>query len=1274
MNQNPHNVNNECAIKVYSRVRPSAPSAQQQHGNNFRIPELPLPNFINDEVLRVDHTNKAIILNTKQPRTFAFDGVFGPESTQDEVFELIGRSMVSQVLQGYNGSIYCFGQTGAGKTYTMQGPEAPSRKKDEGWGLLPRIIDNIFLHAPNEDKCLFRISYLEIYKEQITDLLDVENTGLQIREDFKRGVFVEHLNECTVWSLQEAMAVVRKGIQNRHVAATQMNERSSRSHAVFTFSVETQKTDARGVTATKIGKLNLVDLAGSERCSEDCHRVREAGAINRSLSTLTSVILQLSLKNRRKHIHYRDSKLTFLLRESLGGNSKTAICANISALPSCFGETLSTLKFTQRAKNIKTNAVLNEEYSGTVESLNLEVKELRQQLQQLTKVQASLQSASLDPNGQAKVIEDSSSLLGQSFQARRISEIKRAKLEAYCKFLEETNARKDEYVHALRMHSTLLRSLAEYDVPALDFSAMLGECPLPLPEMLQHAPPGIRQVAQDLGKNFTQDFLSEKFAAAQNKTIPCDIPLTPTDAFFENVQKEVAGDGTKSEISLLKEENAILRMAVENHPEVYRLQAENRILRERCGQWESQMAEKKKDAACSGAPGTEGTETSIIPLECDDLISGQMLPTGRSDDSTTIPDGDGKEPEDTENDSSRLFQSVSHAFLTAQEENLALEMEHKEKDRVLLGDLLQAVDAASDVVSRLVNSNDNRLLTAELEEKSENSLKNSLLASLNTMKPKPKKFLLQSPSLGALTRNKSTLSLHSVDTMNPLQTIHDLSQFATPAVSSGQPIETMNLPRANAVASGAPMEPMNAPRSATNRHISQMVSPTLPHAQSLPFVQMNTFASASSTAPVRPVSDNIKNDIRRLVYLEQRQPKSCSNLHEQRRHSALIPEGVWENGEVQASLQPEPLVLENTTPLTPYYNEDFRHHLVSPSILSSVNAVNHHGLLKDAVNRCRHMLEFLVEAIGQKVHISEEFEQLVEKYDNRIEECRFWELQAHRLNLHCAGLEDFARKIKGMHIPPHKERSYSFTSLHCEEMWNERMKSFKELQTYETLNPSIPENQHLDTQEFPEVPENNIFPGFEGNKDKLFVSSSSSSSMGELRGDEGATPLRIVNLHDEEFESLSSSMSVELQGEVHLGADAGIETESSNATKASTNCVSKVQSRNVRRSEFVYSPTDIREERKQFGVTQHVLKDRRCSEPIHSVKEDIRKFSNASTATAKSRIKQPKSLLPKNRKEKRKSFDRGHFLALANDKGAGPNAAIEYLLGTTGGIDFDKKR
>jgi len=368
------------------------------------------------DIVRVDVPANTVSLLAEPPRFFTFDGVLAESSVQDEVFELVGTSVGEACLGGYNGSIYVYGQTGSGKTYTMQGPvvSVNSMHNDERRGIMCRILDLIFTEVGRrhreggsvEYRC--RCSYVEIYKEQIADLLEPGpmSTNLQVREDINRGIYVERLSEHTVWTVSDAFHVLLKGLHQRHVGATHMNELSSRSHAVFTLVLEATSTTTGGVTSTRTSRLNLIDLAGSERQCFDPHnptmheslRVKEAGAINRSLSALTNVIMSLSRAGQRRRssaggpgagqrrpfVRYRDSKLTFLLRDSLGGNSKTVIVANVSPSALCFGETLSTLKFAARAKHIRCAAIRNEEYSGTVESLMLEVKSLKQQLELLS--------------------------------------------------------------------------------------------------------------------------------------------------------------------------------------------------------------------------------------------------------------------------------------------------------------------------------------------------------------------------------------------------------------------------------------------------------------------------------------------------------------------------------------------------------------------------------------------------------------------------------------------------------------------------------------------------------------------------------------------------------------------------------------------------------------------------------------------------------------------------------------------------------------------------
>lgn len=389
-------------IRVFARVRP--PSAHEG--------SAPCR-----DIVRVDASQSVVHLLAEPLRKFAFDGVLGESSTQEQVFQLAGTSVGEACLSGYNGSIYVYGQTGSGKTHTMQGPVSAlqTMQADDRRGMMCRMLDFVFgevarRHAESgsvQYNC--KCSYLEIYKEQITDLLEPSSTNLQVREDINRGIYVERLSEHSAWTVADAFHVLWKGLHQRHVGATQMNELSSRSHAVFTLALEATSTTSGGVTTTRVARLNLIDLAGSERQSFDPHnptlheslRVKEAGAINKSLSALTNVIMSLSQAGprrrnsfggagaapgqpRRPFVRYRDSKLTFLLRDSLGGNSKTIIVACVSPSALCFGETLSTLKFAARAKHIRCAAVMNEEYSGTVESLSLEVKSLKQQLELLS--------------------------------------------------------------------------------------------------------------------------------------------------------------------------------------------------------------------------------------------------------------------------------------------------------------------------------------------------------------------------------------------------------------------------------------------------------------------------------------------------------------------------------------------------------------------------------------------------------------------------------------------------------------------------------------------------------------------------------------------------------------------------------------------------------------------------------------------------------------------------------------------------------------------------
>lgn len=338
---------------------------------------------------------------TGHPDTmFTFDHVACETISQEKLFGVVGLPMVENCMSGYNGCLFAYGQTGSGKTYTMMGELSKlDNELSKDSGLTPRIFEYLFARIKEEEerrredklKYICKCSFLEIYNEQITDLLEPSSTNLQIREDIKKGVYVENLMECYVSSVKDVMMLLLQGVANRKMAATNMNSESSRSHSVFTCVIES-RWERDSMTHLRFGRLNLVDLAGSERqksSGAEGERLKEAANINRSLSTLGLVIMTLVdvANGKNRHVPYRDSRLTFLLQDSLGGNSKTTIVANVSPSICSSSETLSTLKFAQRAKLIQNNAKVNEDASGDVMSLQRQIEDLKDQLTCLKKQQ-----------------------------------------------------------------------------------------------------------------------------------------------------------------------------------------------------------------------------------------------------------------------------------------------------------------------------------------------------------------------------------------------------------------------------------------------------------------------------------------------------------------------------------------------------------------------------------------------------------------------------------------------------------------------------------------------------------------------------------------------------------------------------------------------------------------------------------------------------------------------------------------------------------------------
>ncbi|XP_014468852.1 PREDICTED: kinesin-like protein unc-104 isoform X19 [Dinoponera quadriceps] len=313
-------------------------------------------------------------------------------SSQLMVYKDIGEEMLEHAFEGYNVCIFAYGQTGAGKSYTMMG------KQEEGQeGIIPQICKDLFRkisYTSNERlKYSVEVSYMEIYCERVRDLLNPKNRGnLRVREHPLLGPYVEDLSKLAVMSYEDIHDLIDEGNKARTVAATNMNETSSRSHAVFTiFFTQQQQDCATGLVTEKVSKISLVDLAGSERADSTGAkgtRLKEGANINKSLTTLGKVIsalAEIATKKKKKadFIPYRDSVLTWLLRENLGGNSKTAMIAAVSPADINYDETLSTLRYADRAKQIVCKAVVNEDANARlIRELKEEIQKLRELLKQ----------------------------------------------------------------------------------------------------------------------------------------------------------------------------------------------------------------------------------------------------------------------------------------------------------------------------------------------------------------------------------------------------------------------------------------------------------------------------------------------------------------------------------------------------------------------------------------------------------------------------------------------------------------------------------------------------------------------------------------------------------------------------------------------------------------------------------------------------------------------------------------------------------------------------
>ncbi|KAM9345205.1 kinesin-like protein KIF11 [Symphorus nematophorus] len=372
-------------------------------------------------VIDCDSNRKEVMVKTggmndkASRKTYTFDMVFGPAAKQIEVYRSVVCPILDEVIMGYNCTVFAYGQTGTGKTFTMEGERSPDEEftweEDPLAGIIPRTLHQIFEKlSENGTEFSVKVSLLEIYNEELFDLLspteDV-NERLQLFDDprNKRGVVVKGLEEVTVHNKDEVYQILERGAAKRRTASTLMNAYSSRSHSVFSVTIHMKEITLDGEELVKIGKLNLVDLAGSEnigRSGAVDKRAREAGNINQSLLTLGRVIT--ALVEKRPHVPYRESKLTRILQDSLGGRTKTSIIATVSPSSSNLEETLSTLEYASRAKNIMNKPEVNQKL--TKRTL---IKEYTEEIERLKRDLA----ATRDKNGVYLSAENYEGMMGQ---------------------------------------------------------------------------------------------------------------------------------------------------------------------------------------------------------------------------------------------------------------------------------------------------------------------------------------------------------------------------------------------------------------------------------------------------------------------------------------------------------------------------------------------------------------------------------------------------------------------------------------------------------------------------------------------------------------------------------------------------------------------------------------------------------------------------------------------------------------------------------------------
>jgi kinesin family member 5 len=585
-------------IRVLCRFRPLNEREKQE------FPDQMCAEFLNDNQSFIIHPQS----EHNDAHQFKFDYVFSPAASQESVYQIAAKPIVEAVMQGFNGTVFAYGQTSSGKTFTMSGLE-----DQENQGIIPRMVSTVFNRIRltySKIEFQVKLSFCEIYMEKIKDLLDPTKTNLKIHEEKTRGVYIADLTEQYITNETELFELMKIGNKNREVGYTNMNSVSSRSHSIFSLTItQTSLVDL----SAKTGKLYLVDLAGSEKVGKTKaagKRLEEAKNINKSLTMLGLVIAALT-DPKAAHIPYRDSKLTRILQDSLGGNSKTALIVTCSPSPYNESETISTCRFGIRARSIKNKPKVNREY--TIAELKLMLSRAREEISRKNRIILALEKAL---GRSYKALPQTKAELENSPDAEEEDECNETKMTgAYDEViteLEEYRNKLEEEVLKNKSLSSTIESLLKENKELKDDHEFIHKQIIDLQERLAVTEDSVRLKEDSIERlTVTNEALKKDLEAEDSKKLSMELQIlkaeletTKKKLQQSNMLIEQENQQLKSELIEEKQKNADFLVDMENmHTNIKQLIAGNantidqnalKILEESHNNIKSRWQEEKK--------------------------------------------------------------------------------------------------------------------------------------------------------------------------------------------------------------------------------------------------------------------------------------------------------------------------------------------------------------------------------------------------------------------------------------------------------------------------------------------------------------------------------------------------------------------------------------------------------------------------------------------------------------------------------------------------------